>query len=418
MLLFIAVNRINAQITSPSWETTLQGYIDTALKNNPSVQAYQYQSDALHQKIITGKAMDDPMIYAGIMNLPVNFNFTMDMMTMKQVGVQQNFSVGKKYTLRTAMAQKEYETSTFDIVSQRLVLVKLVKQQYYDLYALDRNIETVENSISAMKNYFNIANSRYGNGEGTQQDVFKAQVEITKMQEDLIKMQSMREDAFANFNSLLHRDKRDSVDVVSEIKFRSIELSMDSLMMNVEMNNPMLQSTRSMLGKDSVSYQLAKATKIPDFNAGVWYGQRQGMNPDGSKAKDMIGFSVGMTLPIYSKQKQDPLIAESGINIQRSQSLVDAAQNEISLMLHHAMTDANKNEKLISLYENQLIPQATANLNAGITGYQQNKIDFMTLTDNFLSLYNDRLKYYQSIADYMKAIAEMEMLTATNINNK
>ena len=89
-------------------------------------------------------------------------------------------------------------------------------------------------------------------------------------------------------------------------------------------------------------------------------------------------------------------------------------QNELQQMLHHAMIDANKNEKLMALYKKQLIPQATETLNSGIIGYRQNKIDFMTLTDNFLSLYNYRLQYYQAIADYYKAIAELEMLTGKN----
>lgn len=74
-------------------------------------------------------------------------------------------------------------------------------------------------------------------------------------------------------------------------------------------------------------------------------------------------------------------------------------QNETELMVHHAMIDANKNQKLISLFEKQLIPQAEQTLSSAIIGYQENKIDFLTLTDNFLSLYNYRLQYYQAVAD-------------------
>jgi cobalt-zinc-cadmium efflux system outer membrane protein len=313
------------------------------------------------------------------------------------------------------VAQKEYEASIYDVNAQRLSLIKDVKQQYYDLYAQLKAIETTKSSIEVMKGYIDIANARYSTGQGTQQDVFKAQVELTKMQNELIKMQSMKEDITAIFNTLLARDKADSVTIPSEIKFHKIDLVMDSLMLNTDRNNPMVLASKIMLSKDSASFQLAKTSKIPDFNTGLWYGQRQAVMPDGMKAMDMIGFSVGLTLPVYSKQKQNPLIAESKFNIQKSQSQIEAIQNEIELMLHHAIIDANKNEKLISLYEKQLIPQATENLNAGITGYQQNKIDFMTLTDNFLSLYDYRLQYYQSIADYLKAIAELEMLTGKQL---
>lgn len=397
-------------------QTPLDAYIDTALKNNPSLKAYSFQSDALQQKIKPSKALDDPMLYGGIMNLPTNFSFRQDMMTMKQIGIQQNFSVRKKYVLKGEVSQKEFEASVYDADAQRLFLIKQVKQQYYDLYSQTKAIETTQSSIDAMRTYIEIANTRYSTGQGTQQDVFKAQVELTKMLNELIKMQSMREDMIAIFNTLLNRAKTDSVETPSEIKFKKIDLLMDSIMNEANRNNPELLSSKKMLSKDSISFQLAKTSKIPDFNTGFWYGQRQALNPDGSKANNMLGFMVSINLPLYYKQKQNPLIAESNINIQKTQSQIEAMQNQVQLMVHHGMIDANKNEKLISLFEKQLIPQATENMNSGIIGYQQNKIDFMTLTDNFLSLYNYRLQYYQLIADYYKAIAELEMLTGKRLN--
>lgn len=404
----------NAQRTEANVQTTLRSYIDTMLKNNPALHVYQFQSDALQQKIKPSKAWDDPMIYGSIMNLPVNFSFTQDMMTMKQIGIQQNFSVKKKYTLKGNLAQKDFEASQYDLRTQQLLLIKQVKQQYYNLYAQTKAIETTQSSIDALKNYVGIANARYSAGLASQQDVFKAQLEVTKMQAELIKMESMQEDMIANFNTLLYRNKTDSVQSPSDLKFNKIDIAMDSLMDEVNTNNPTLLSAKKILSKDSVSYELAKTSKLPDFNAGFWYGQRQASNPDGTKALDMIGFSFGITVPFWSKEKQDPLIAESNINIQKTKAQIAAMQNELQQMLHHAMIDANKNEKLMALYKKQLIPQATETLNSGIIGYRQNKIDFMTLTDNFLSLYNYRLQYYQAIADYYKAIAELEMLTGKN----
>lgn len=409
MLFVLWLSQVKAQ-------TPLDAYIDTALKNNPSLKAYNFQSDAMQQKIKPSKALDDPMLYGGIMNLPTNFSFKQDMMTMKQIGIQQNFSIGKKYSLKGSIAQKEFEASIYDTDAQRLFLIKQVKQQYYDLYSQAKAIETTQSSIDVMKTYIDIANTRYSTGQGTQQDVFKAQVELTKMLNELIKMQSMREDMIAIFNTLLNRDKTDSVEIPSEIKFRKVDLMMDSIMNEANRNNPELLSSKKMLSKDSISLELAKTSKIPDFNTGFWYGQRQALNPDGSKANNMLGFMVSINLPLYYKQKQNPLISASSIEIQKSQSQIEAMQNQVQLMVHHGMIDANKNEKLISLFEKQLIPQATENLNSGIIGYQQNKIDFMTLTDNFLSLYNYRLQYYQLIADYYKTIAELEMLTGKKLN--
>lgn len=397
-------------------QTSLQAYIDTALKNNPLLKAYHFQSDALQQQIKPSKTLDDPMFYIGVMNLPTNFSFNQDMMTMKQIGVSQNFSVAKKYSLRGNVSQKEFEASQYDAETQKLLLIYKAKQQYYDLYAQAKSIETTQNSIEAIKNYIKIVNSQYSIGKGTQQDILKAQVELTKMQEELIRMKSMLKNMAANFNTLLSRSTMDSVIVPMDINFVPVKFTMDSLYNYALANNPMILGSKKMLDKDSSSYQLEKTSKIPDFNAGAYYGQRQAWMPDGKKAFDMVGVTFGMTLPVWAKKKQNPLIEKSAIEIMKTQSQLEAVQNEIQLMLHHSIIDADKNEKLISVYSKQLIPQATENLNSGIIGYQENKIDFMTLTDNFLSLYNYRLQYNQAVADYYKAISELEMLTGKKLN--
>ncbi len=413
---FIAIIALCIWLHQATAQAPLRSYIDSALKNNPALRAYQLQSGALQQRIKPAKALEDPMLYLGVVNLPVNFSFRQDMMTMKQIGIQQNFSVARKYSLRGNIAQAEFEASLYDIQAQRLLLIKQVKQQYYDLYALEKGIEATANSIEAMKTYSGIATGRYSTGQGMQQDVLKAQVQLTKMQEELIRMQSMRKDMIAIFNTLLNRNKGDSVEISSEIRFKKIDFVMDSLMMEVAMNNPVLLQSRKLVSKDSTEYQLAKTSRAPDFNTNIWYGQRQAFNADGSKARDMLGLTFSLTLPFYAKQKQNPLIAASGIEIQKSNLQFESLQNEVELMLHHAMIDADKNEKLIFLFENQLIPQAEQNLNSGIIGYQQNKIDFLSLNDNFLSLYSYRVQYYQAVTDYYKAIAELEMLTGKNFS--
>lgn len=137
--------------------------------------------------------------------------------------------------------------------------------------------------------------------------------------------------------------------------------------------------------------------------------------PDGTKARDMIGLSFGLTLPIYAKQKQSPLIHASAIDIQKEQAQLAKTKNELELQIHHAFIEANNNERLINLYEKQLIPLATESLQTGMIGYQQNKIDFMALIDGFISLYNHRLQHDQAIANYLKTLAELEMLTGQNL---
>ena len=392
-------------------QVSLQSYIDTALQNNPVLKVYSFRNQSLEQGIKPSRAWDDPMFFIGLENVPVNFDLNDDEMTMTQIGFQQNFSVGKKYSLKERVAEREFSAGKLNLAAQRILLIYKLKHQYYDLYAIRKSIETTQNSIETMKNLVVVANTRYSTGKGTQQDVLKAQLEVTKMQTELMKMQSEESDMTAIFNSLLLRDKNDSVETSSEISFTPLLLDMKSLHSDAYANNPELLGAQTMIEKDSAEFLLAKASKIPDFNLGGYYGLRQYHFEDGSKAADMFGLMLGFTLPLWSGKKQNPMIAQANYNIQKSQAELDAMTNEIELMIHHSVIDAQKNERLISLYSKQLIPQSSEYLNAGITGYLQNKIDFMKLTDNFLELYNYRLLYHHAVADYMIAISELEMLT-------
>ena len=392
-------------------QTTLEAYVDTALQNNPSLKSYGFRAGALQQKVSPAKTLMDPMVEVGVMNLPLNFSFTDEMMTMKQISLQQSFPVSKKNALSGSVAQTEFEAGTYDFQEQELLLARQVKWEYFELFVQTRSIEITQDNIEVMKTYLEIANTRYSTGQGTQQDILKAQLELSKMQVELITMQSRREDLVAIFNTLLNRDRMEPVDVPEEISYNAIDAGMETLMEEAMANNPSLRSARKMQSRDSLSYELARTSRIPDLNAGVWYGNRQAKLPDGSKAGDMVGFSVGFGIPLYYKQKQNPLIAESRINMQKSQSDVEAIENEVLLMVHHAISDVSSSGKRILLYEKQLIPQATANLNAGFIGYQQGKIDFMTLTDNLITLYKYRIQYYDLIADYNKAVAQLAMLT-------
>ncbi len=394
----------------------LQSYIDSAVKNNPSLHVYRLNSNALNQRKAPAKSLPDPVLFGGIMNLPTDLNFGKDMMTMEQIGVQQNFSVSRKYAIQGDMAQADYEASGFDYSTKKLWLIAEVKRQYFDIYAQDKKIETAQKSIETLNNYLGIAGTRYSSGLATQHDFINAQLAITNMQESLIKMKSEKQEMIVSFNTLLARNVADSVQVNDNIDFQPFIIQKDSLLVIAFANNPVLLASRKMIEKDSLNYLLTKTNKIPEFNGSLWYGKRQAIDPEGNKASDMLGLSFGMTLPVYSKQKQDPLIAESDFNFQKSQYQYQSLTNEIRQEITQAYIELDKNSKLVSIYKNQLIPETQQSLDAGLIGYQENKIDFLTLTSNFLALYNDNLLYYQSIADYLKAKASIEMLIAHNIN--
>ena len=72
-------------------------------------------------------------------------------------------------------------------------------------------------------------------------------------------------------------------------------------------------------------------------------------------------------------------------------------------------------EKLVELYQTGIIPQSTLSLESAISGYQVGNIDFLTLLNNLITLFNFELEYYKQLTEYQKALARIEEIAAIEL---
>jgi outer membrane protein TolC len=395
---------------------SLEDYIQVALENNPELKTYKLQIDALEKKIKQISTPSDPMLMLGIVNLPTNFSFKSDMMTMKEISISQMLMYPEKYSLMRGMGEKDYEIAKEIYRSKKLELIANVKMLYFEIYYMTKAIEITQRAIDLLKDFAKITSTRFATGQGIQQDVIKAQVELSKMTDELIRMETERKNLIARFNALLFRKPADSVYIPTELKFIEFSKGYDELERLAFEHNPMIVAMKKMVEKDKVMNQFARSELLPDFEIKFSYGQRSAIEPTGMKALDMLSFSVGVNIPIFFWRKQNLKIQETQIVISQSESKLLAMKNEVSRMIQETLNKIEENVKLLDLYKNGLIPQATHNLNIGLVGYQVGKIDFMTLVDNFMSLYNYQIQYEKVFADYLSKLAELEMVVGVSLN--
>ncbi|CUU08194.1 Outer membrane protein TolC [Candidatus Thermokryptus mobilis] len=398
-----------------AFSQTLDDYINLALENNPELKSYKFQVDALERRIKQVGTPSDPMLMLGVANLPTNLSFAMDMMTMKEIGIKQMLMYPGKYSLMSKMAQKDYEIAREVYELKRIEMIAEIKMLYFEIYYMTRAIEITKRSIDLLRDFVKITSTRFATGQGIQQDVLKAQVELSKMTDELIRMERKRKDLIARFNALLYRKPMDSVYVPEELKLVEFSLAYNEIERIAFENNPMVIAMRKMVEKDRFMNEFARKELIPDFEIRFSYGQRSAIEPTGVKALDMLSFSIGLNLPVFFWRKQNLKVEETAIAIMQSEAKFLSVRNEISRMIQEALNEIEEKAKLIDLYKNGLIPQATQNLNIGLVGYQVGKIDFMTLVDNFMSLYKYQIQYEKVFSEYHGKLAEIEKLIGKRI---
>jgi outer membrane protein TolC len=344
----------------------------------------------------------------GIISLPTNFSFRDEDMTMKELSLSQKFTFPGKRPLMKEMAEKEAEavfTETQDKVNQ---IVRDVKIAYYDLSHVYRTTEVTQRNKEILENLAKIAEIKYSVGQGIQQDVLKAHVEVSKMVDELI-MQGQKKKALeAKLNSLLNRPLETIVGEPEEVIFRKLPFTIEELQkMALEMN-PTLKGMKKMIEAKEKAHALAKREYYPDFNFRFAYGQRD--NGPEMKRKDMLTGMMEMNIPIFYKSKQDRKVAETLADITSAGAQYQAMKNEILFMIADMGSMTQRIERQIDLYQTGIIPQVSLQINSAMSAYGVNKADFMTLLDSRMTLYKYELEYHQALTEYGRSVASLESL--------
>jgi cobalt-zinc-cadmium efflux system outer membrane protein len=380
--------------------------VKEAMQNNPEILAAQKKWEVFKAKVPQASALEDPMLGFGIVNLPTNFSFRDEDMTMKEISISQKFPFPGKRPLMKEMAQKEAEAVSAEISGKVHQVIRDIKAAYYELSHVYRTSEVTQRNKRILEDFAKIAETRYSVGEGLQQDVLKAHVEVSKMVDELLMLDQKKRSLEAKLNSLLNRPPETSLGEPEEVAFRKISLSTDDLQkMAIEMN-PSLKGMKKMIEAKEQALILAKKEYYPDFNLRFAYGQRD-KTPEGNNRRELLTGMVEVNIPIFYKSKQDQKVAEAMADIQSIKAQYQAMKNEILFMIADMGSMIHRSERQLELYRTGIIPQASLQINSSLSAYRVNKADFMTLLDSQMTLFKYELEYHQALTEYERNVANL-----------
>lgn len=395
----------------------LNDLILEALKNNPDLQASHSAWHAAKLRAPQAGSLPDPVLGFNLMNLPVNsFKFNQEPMTGKQVSLMQMFPFPGKLGLKEKIADETARITGMQHQELRNQLVKNTKVIYYDLYYNERAIEISQKNRALMNQFTQIAETRYRVGKGIQQDVLKSQVELAKIDDKLIRLNQNQEQLLAQLKLLLNRKSEEQIRGNFEIEeidsLKNFEMS--NLKSLADQNRPLLKAWQGMVQKSQHEVQLAKKSFLPDFSLGVAYTQRDVLT-SGMGGVDFLSGSISVNLPIYFWSKQSKQVEESRYNEISAEQKYEFIQRQIGSELESKLSELNKNRRLIELYKSGIISQASQAVKSALAAYQVDKVDFLTLVTNQMTLFNYELEYYRFLTDYYKNKAELEALVGTKL---
>lgn len=392
-----------------SEELSLDGAVAEALSANPSLAAIQARAEALAEIPDQADALPDPRLSVNLVNLPLDsFSFTQEGMTQFQVGITQALPYPGKLALRSQAASFEAGAAEADVAERRLQLVRDVRTVWWNLFYLDRSLEVITRNQTLLQQIINVAETRYQVGQGQQQDILLAQLELSKLRDSAIQIQNMRENEVARLNVLLDRPAESNIQIPQMVTEELPALmSVEVLQKQAESSRPILAAQQGRMNAARSRVDLAKKEYAPDFQLGAVYGLRNGNNPDGSSRDDMGSIMFSMNLPLYTGSKQDRAVDQRNAEWMQHKYQLQDQRNQVASQVQQAATDYHRAGERALLFRQQIIPQARQTVDATLAGYQVGKVDFLSLLRSQTTLYDYETQYWKAFSTANQALARL-----------
>jgi outer membrane protein TolC len=386
--------------------------VKTALDNNPELKSSQARWQMFASKAKQASALEDPMFMFKLQNLLARDPFSIggkDPQTAKVIGITQQLPFWGKRAIKQEVAQYEADSYKWTIEERKLELARMVKETWYQLWAVDKSMGIVHKNLRILADFVTIAESKYSVGQGVQQDIYKAGLEKSKMLDMQINLQQQRRSLEANLNYLLYRPGNTQVGTIADFTLPNISLSSDQLNQTAVEKRPQIKSLISLTNKGQASHRLAQKEFYPDFNLSFEYMFREAVSTDMVSDPGYNMFTVGVTFNLpFQQERRQAMLAESTSETSMASEELNALKNTISFNINDILSQMDRRRRLVELYRGGIIPQAEQSLESAVISYRVNKVDFLTLLDGRLNLFNYERELYESQAEYMMKLAQLE----------
>ena len=391
--------------------TPLNSLIEEALKNNPRIQAAKQRYKAAVARVSLLRTLEDPKLEFEYDKITASMDNLMNNNTkpMRTIAISQEFPFPTKLILRKKSAQKEANSYEQEYKETERKVIKDVKEAYFELFLNDRKIRLTQENLDLLSQFIEIANKKYSVNKASQQDSLKAQVEHSKLSNQLVLLEQEKKISLNMLNSLLNRSLDAEIDVVEESSNKALELDELTIIKSAKESRPELKSFHEMVRKTEIDYSLAKQEYLPDFM--IKYKREENNGKPGAWAG-----MLGVTFPLWFWEKQDSFVKEARANVGVVRAEYQAQENMVLFEARSAYAKFDAAKKLVKIYETGVLPQAQAALETARRGYETDSLSFLDLLDSVRTLREFQMEYFESLANLEIALADLERSVGMNIS--
>ena len=403
ILFLLSIFFFNSGLVYSDNPLSLNSLIDEAKKNNPEILAAKKRWEASNARIPQAKSLDNPTLGLTFEKIPRGtLKLDKTISEDRMLSITQAFPFFGKLPLKGKIALVESQMTASEYKNKELEIINEVKNSYYDLFMHHKAVELNQESLAFLETVAKIAEAKYITGEVSQEELFKINLEIAKLSNEIKNHQAEKRAHEAHLNTLLNRDPESPLGHPELKEDISFDKDINSLYRLTLENQPELLIFSYAIEKNKYAKSLAKKSFLPDVMAGI---VQRGIASGSIGPWDlMLAFSV----PLWFWTKQRYEVKEAIANLEGARAAYQAMKNEALFETKDLATKVAIAKNRINLYKNNQIPILEGSIESSLSGYRAGKGDIMILLDNERMLIETKMDYYKALVEYNMNLADLE----------
>ncbi|MEO8342148.1 MAG: TolC family protein, partial [Nitrospirota bacterium] len=273
---------------------SLKALIEEVAQQNPDTKAARERWEVSRAVIPQVQTLPDPKAQIGYQQLPMAAPGVQGAI----YGIGQEIPFPGKLRLRGEVASRDAQRFEHEYEAMQLRVIARLKQDYFDLHFVHKAIEIVEKNERLLLQFEKTARARYGVGQAAQQDVFRAQVEVSRVLDRLAVLQQQKESLHAEINRLRNRPPAGPLGTPEEIQVNLLPISLEELNHRADAVSPILLATAKGIERGEQAVALARREYYPDFDLTALGLRNDRIGENGYQVM------LGIRIPLYYQTKQ------------------------------------------------------------------------------------------------------------------
>lgn len=373
-------------------ELTLSDAEQIAINNDPLVAKFQAEASALMEQAVAVAQLPDPKLRIGTMNVPFSFDVSQEPMTQAAVvGLQQMFPSAGLLDGRREQSLLKAEMARARAMERALAVLRNLRTAWMEVYYQVQAGALVRESEDVFDQLVKITQYQYRAGRGTQQDVMRARLELSLLNDRELKLYQEQEQALAELSRWLGEIEED---MEPSMMFPTMPAlpRREELKQRIEVH-PSVAVAKANLGAARKGVAIARAKYKPNWSMDVSYGARLGGRADFWSAMVM------MDLPFFTGKRQDKTLNARGHEVNAARDGVDEVKRDLTRLLDDEFARWRRLGERLEFYKNDVLPQAAQYSESSRKAYQSRVSDFSELV-------RARLKELQTNLDALRLRVE------------